>query len=54
VEPVGAVGAANEDHLQSNVRAVEVDFTEETAVRLQPLVEPPAHYWQTRSNLSWN
>jgi len=47
-------GAAAVAHLQANVKAVDVTWDEETAVRLQSLVEPPAQYWQTRSQLAWN
>ncbi|MBK8985027.1 MAG: aldo/keto reductase [Chloroflexi bacterium] len=47
-------GAAAIDHLQANVRAVEVNWDEETAVRLQTLVETPAQYWHSRSQLAWN
>jgi aryl-alcohol dehydrogenase-like predicted oxidoreductase len=47
-------GAATAEHLADNVRAVEVDFTEETAIRLQALIEPPDVYWQARSELAWN
>ena len=47
-------GAATVAHLEANVRAVEVAMDEETAVRLQALVESPEAYWQTRSALAWN
>lgn len=47
-------GAANVDHIQANVQAVDVVWDEETAVRLRPLCESPAHYWRTRSRLAWN
>lgn len=47
-------GAANVDHLHSNVNALKVAWDEETAVRLQPLTEEPQAYWQTRSDLPWN
>lgn len=47
-------GAANADHVRSNVRALEIEWDAETAVRLQPLTEAPQTYWQTRSNLPWN
>jgi aryl-alcohol dehydrogenase-like predicted oxidoreductase len=47
-------GAANIEHLQSNVLAVNVDWDGDTAVALQALTEPPQTYWQTRSQLAWN
>jgi aryl-alcohol dehydrogenase-like predicted oxidoreductase len=47
-------GAATVEHLEANVRAVDVAVDEETAVRLQTLVESPEAYWQTRSDLAWN
>lgn len=47
-------GAATIEHLRSNVTALEVNWDEETAVRLQPLAEDPEIYWETRSDLDWN
>ncbi|MBP6472306.1 MAG: aldo/keto reductase [Chloroflexi bacterium] len=47
-------GAAAVDQLQANIQAITVDWDVETAVRLQSLVEPPAQYWRTRSQLAWN
>jgi len=47
-------GAAKVAHLRSNVAAVEVAWDEALAEQLEPLVETPAEYWQTRSNLAWN
>lgn len=47
-------GAAKVEHLQSNVAAVEVDWDDALAERLDVLVEEPAAYWETRSNLEWN
>ncbi len=51
---VALSGAATVEHLQANVQAVDVAWDEATAVRLSALVEAPAHYWQTRSQLAWN
>lgn len=51
---VALSGAAAVDQLQANVQAVTVDWDAETAVRLHALVEPPAQYWRTRSQLAWN
>jgi aryl-alcohol dehydrogenase-like predicted oxidoreductase len=47
-------GAATVAHVQSNARALDVAWDEETAVRLGALAEPPAEYWRTRSELAWN
>lgn len=47
-------GAANMDHLQSNLAALSVDLTAEMLEQLSSLVEPPDLYWQTRSHLPWN
>jgi aryl-alcohol dehydrogenase-like predicted oxidoreductase len=47
-------GAATIEQLRSNVAALDVNWDEETAAALAPLAEPPAAYWQTRSNLEWN
>lgn len=47
-------GAATIDHVQSNVKALDVDWDEETAVRLQHLAEDSKTYWDTRSDLDWN
>lgn len=51
---VALSGAAAVDQLQANVQATTVNWDAETAVRLQALVEPPAQYWHTRSQLAWN
>lgn len=51
---VALSGAAAVDQLQANVQAITVNWDAETAVRLQALVEPPAQYWHTRSQLAWN
>lgn len=47
-------GAATAAQLQSNILAVNVKWDEATAVALQPLIETPQTYWQTRSQLAWN
>ncbi len=47
-------GAANTDHLRSNLAAFSLDWDEEIGERLRPLVEPPYAYWATRSKLAWN
>jgi aryl-alcohol dehydrogenase-like predicted oxidoreductase len=47
-------GAATIEHLQSNLRAVEVMWDEEADSRLNELAESPAVYWKTRSELKWN
>ena len=47
-------GAAQTDHLLSNVTALQVNWSAELAESLLGLAEDTAVYWQTRSNLSWN
>ena len=47
-------GAAQTDHLLSNVTALQVNWSAELAESLLGMVEDTAVYWQTRSNLSWN
>ncbi len=47
-------GAAREDHLLSNLKALEVSWDDEAASHLQALVEPAGEYWRTRSDLEWN
>lgn len=47
-------GAANGDHLASNLAALSVDLNEAMMDRLSSLVEPADLYWQTRSALPWN
>jgi len=46
-------GAARVDHLQSNVAAFDVPWTDEIADRLSTLRKPPEVYWKTRSSLKW-
>ena len=47
-------GAANVEQLASNLRALDVFWTDAIAERLSSLAEPPEAYWQTRSALDWN
>jgi aryl-alcohol dehydrogenase-like predicted oxidoreductase len=47
-------GAARVDHLTSNLSALEVEWDDQTAKRLEALVETPAAYWSKRSTLRWN
>ncbi|MCB8947134.1 MAG: aldo/keto reductase [Ardenticatenaceae bacterium] len=47
-------GAAQTDHLLSNVKALQVNWSAELAESLLGMAEDTAVYWQTRSNLSWN
>ncbi|UCG23469.1 MAG: aldo/keto reductase [Chloroflexota bacterium] len=51
---VALSGAANADHLRSNLAAAELEWDEEMGDRLRPLVEPPEDYWATRAKLAWN
>ena len=47
-------GAANVEHLQSNVCAVNVQFDDEADALLRQWIEVPQVYWGTRSELAWN
>lgn len=47
-------GAAQEEHLRSNLRALELSLDTDTMNALQDLQEEPAEYWEARSNLGWN
>ena len=47
-------GAATIDHLQSNLRAVEVIWDEKAALELNALSDSEAAYWKARSGLRWN
>jgi len=47
-------GAAQVDHLQSNVGALSVPWDDAADAALQALREPAAEYWQRRGRLPWN
>lgn len=47
-------GAAQSDHLLSNLDASNVDWSDEIAATLRSLVEPARQYWETRNSLAWN
>ncbi|MEZ4591077.1 MAG: aldo/keto reductase [Chloroflexota bacterium] len=47
-------GAAQADHLLSNVQAMKIEWQPELADQLLGMGEETAVYWQTRSNLPWN
>jgi aryl-alcohol dehydrogenase-like predicted oxidoreductase len=47
-------GAATVEHLRSNAQAVALTLPVDALHRLDPLVEAPEEYWQTRSELEWN
>jgi aryl-alcohol dehydrogenase-like predicted oxidoreductase len=47
-------GAATADTLHSNLRAIEVTWSEELERRLAPLEEDSAAYWAHRAELAWN
>jgi aryl-alcohol dehydrogenase-like predicted oxidoreductase len=47
-------GAAASEHLESNLRALEVQWSDELAGRLSPLTEDPRDYWSRRGSLEWN
>ncbi|MBK7893947.1 MAG: aldo/keto reductase [Anaerolineaceae bacterium] len=47
-------GAAQADHLLSNIQAINLNWQPELADVLLGMGEETAVYWQTRSNLPWN
>lgn len=47
-------GAAQVQHLESNLRALDITWDDELEARLAFLVEPAEAYWQARSGLDWN
>jgi aryl-alcohol dehydrogenase-like predicted oxidoreductase len=47
-------GAAQSDHLNSNLKALQVDWNNELLDMLEPLREPADVYWTKRSHLKWN
>jgi len=47
-------GAARVEHLESNLKAVDVAYDGQAENRLFKLVEDPGVYWETRSRLAWN
>lgn len=47
-------GAANVDHLRSNLKAADVQWDQAIQDRLAGLVQPPKDYWNERSSLTWN
>lgn len=47
-------GAANCEHLTSNLKAADVPWDQMAAITLARLAESPEAYWQTRSQLKWN
>lgn len=47
-------GAACVEHLQSNLQALAIDWTDDLAGLSEALVEPAASYWHFRSQLPWN
>ena len=47
-------GAAQKEHLLSNLKAAEIHIPEEYLAKLHQLRESPEIYWQTRTGLAWN
>ena len=47
-------GAASVETLASNLRASEIEWTDELERRLAPLEEDSGAYWERRSALPWN
>jgi aryl-alcohol dehydrogenase-like predicted oxidoreductase len=46
-------GASTVEQLHSNLRAVEIEWSDELEAQLSGLVEAPDRYWDTRSHLTW-
>jgi aryl-alcohol dehydrogenase-like predicted oxidoreductase len=51
---VALSGAATIAHLQSNLTALQVNYTDAIGAALAHLAEPPEAYWATRSTMPWN
>lgn len=47
-------GAATIEQLHSNVKALDVNWSDNVPAALAALVEPGEVYWKTRSGLKWN
>lgn len=47
-------GAAIENHLLSNLKALEIDWSDEIESALSSLTEEADEYWKIRKHLSWN
>jgi aryl-alcohol dehydrogenase-like predicted oxidoreductase len=47
-------GAATVDQLNSNVKALAIEYSPEMTKELSRLAQPPDIYWTTRSQLPWN
>lgn len=47
-------GAANIDHLRSNLAAREIQWTDAISEQLDSVAESAQEYWTTRSRLAWN
>lgn len=47
-------GAASVTHLDSNLKARDIVWTEQLQQRLQTVAQPAEDYWDQRSSLAWN
>jgi aryl-alcohol dehydrogenase-like predicted oxidoreductase len=47
-------GAATLEQLRSNLKALDVRWSEEVVQRLSGMAETPPEYWRRRSGLDWN
>lgn len=47
-------GAATEEQMRSNAKALQVEWDEEAEHLLGRLMEPPEEYWRKRAMLTWN
>jgi aryl-alcohol dehydrogenase-like predicted oxidoreductase len=47
-------GATKQEQLNSNLKALKVELSENDLNIINSMVEPPKKYWDTRSELPWN
>ncbi|MEL6251166.1 MAG: aldo/keto reductase [Bacteroidota bacterium] len=47
-------GAANTEHLLSNIKAAEIEISGELIERMEALIEDAGEYWAKRKKLAWN
>ena len=47
-------GAASVEHVKSNAKAKDIVWTTKLEQKLDKIAQPPADYWQQRSELAWN
>jgi aryl-alcohol dehydrogenase-like predicted oxidoreductase len=47
-------GAANQEQLNSNLKALKIELSESDLNIINSMVETPQKYWEIRSELEWN